>query len=141
MLFCVPPPSAMLVYILLATWHLDIIVYMCYNIYIRLRNSHSGYILIAFIMPHEMRLESNIQKYVYFNRTRNRTNHDGVRIRRHTNHHRPHYPERHGGVLQQGIAARYQPPHGAVRSKMVKDSRPQAPRLARIASVDKLEDG
>jgi len=58
MLFRVPPPSAMLVYILLATWHLDIIVYMCYNIYIRLRNSHSGYILITLFMPHEMRLES-----------------------------------------------------------------------------------
>jgi hypothetical protein len=58
MLFCVPPPSAMLVYILLATWHLDIIMYMCYNIYIRLRNDHSGYILIALLMPHKMRLES-----------------------------------------------------------------------------------
>ena len=33
-------------------------MYMCYNIYIRLRNDHSGYILIALFMPHEMRLES-----------------------------------------------------------------------------------
>lgn len=57
-LFGVPPPPVMLVYILLATWHLDIIMYMCYNIYIRLRNDHSGYFAIAFVMPHKMRLES-----------------------------------------------------------------------------------
>jgi len=140
-LFCVPPPSAMLVYILLATWHLDIIMYMCYNIYIRLRNDHSGYSAIAFVMPHEMRLESlqsnaNFSKHAQ--RSRNRLRYDVGRICG-DNHHCVSSPVRRPCLGTDTTLDHREPVDGAVCSQVVATSKPPVGGMANTPSLDKLE--